>query len=98
MEDIFIFDTDVDMSTSKYFRLKDHSAIITSLNTKQHRPEMGIKAYQWCQEIVDVRWHVLKENLINVLIFFFKDSPQDWIASLGFVGRVLCEAVKEEIS
>jgi hypothetical protein len=43
------------MSASKYFRLEDHNAIISNINAKQHRPEMGIKAYQWCQEIVDVR-------------------------------------------
>ncbi|KAI8376855.1 hypothetical protein BD560DRAFT_422380 [Blakeslea trispora] len=47
MNDIFIFDTDVNMSISKYFRKEDHSAIISSLNTKRHRPEMGVKAHQW---------------------------------------------------
>lgn len=55
MNDIFIFETDVDMSASKYFKLEDHSTIISSLNAKQYRPEMGIKAHQWCQEIVDVK-------------------------------------------
>ncbi|CAO3699725.1 unnamed protein product [Rhizopus stolonifer] len=54
MNDIFIFDTDVNISASKYFRLEDHNAIIPSLNFKKHRPETGIKAHQWCQEIVDV--------------------------------------------
>jgi hypothetical protein len=43
------------MSASKYFGLEDHKAIISSLDTKKYRPKMGIKAHQWCQEIVDVR-------------------------------------------
>lgn len=75
MNDIFIFDTDTNMSASKYFGLEEHKTIISSLDTKKDRPKMDIRAHEWCQEIVDVRWDILKENLIdvtiNVLIFFF---------------------------
>ncbi|KAI7906756.1 uncharacterized protein BX663DRAFT_548902 [Cokeromyces recurvatus] len=46
MNDIFIFEADVNMSASKYFRLEDHNAIISSLNAKQYCQEMGVKAQQ----------------------------------------------------
>jgi hypothetical protein len=31
-----------------------------------------------------------------IKLFFFKDPPSDWIASLGFGGKVLCEAAKKK--
>ncbi|RCH78030.1 hypothetical protein CU098_000306, partial [Rhizopus stolonifer] len=74
---IFIFDTDISMSISKYFEFEDHKAIILSLKMNKYRPELCIKAHRWCQEIVD-------------------NPPHDWITSLAFSGKILCEAAEDK--
>lgn len=61
------------MSVSKYFGLEDHKAMVSSPKINKYRPERSINAHKWCQEIVDVRYHILKENMIDVLNFFFQE-------------------------